>query len=86
MIVCVCASISDRAIRAARDASATSVEAIATATGAGADCGCCAETIARILAEAPAAPCKKEPCQDCPRRGGPAEAARRPGPASTRGS
>lgn len=51
MIVCICRAVSDRAIRAARDAGARSVEAIGAATGAGTCCGCCRGSIARILAE-----------------------------------
>ena len=51
MIVCICRAVSDRAIRAARDRGAGSVEAIGAATGAGTCCGCCRGTIARILAE-----------------------------------
>lgn len=55
MIVCICRAVSDRAIRAARDGGAGSVEAIGAATGAGTCCGCCRGTIAGILAEPRAA-------------------------------
>ncbi len=58
MIVCICRAVSDRAIRAARDAGAASVEAVGEATGAGTCCGCCRGSIARILAE----PCTRAPC------------------------
>jgi bacterioferritin-associated ferredoxin len=51
VIVCICRAVSDRAIRAARDGGARSVEAIGVATGAGTCCGCCRGSIARILAE-----------------------------------
>lgn len=64
MIVCLCEAVSDRAIRAARDAGAQTLEAVAAATGAGTGCGCCHGTIAKILAE----PCKPVPCIGCPRR------------------
>lgn len=64
MIVCLCRAVSDRTIRAARDAGARSVEAIGVVTGAGACCGCCRGTIARILAE----PCAAVPCVPCEAR------------------
>ena len=64
MIVCMCKVVSDRAIRAARQAGAGTMEAIAAATGAGAGCGCCRDAIAKMLAE----PCKPVPCAGCPRR------------------
>jgi bacterioferritin-associated ferredoxin len=51
VIVCCCRAVSDRAIRVARDAGASTVEAIGVATGAGTCCGCCKGTIARLLAE-----------------------------------
>ena len=73
MIVCVCKGISDRAIRAALDAGATGAEAIAGATGAGTDCGCCRETIERMVTRA--APCASPPCPGCPRAAGPRGAA-----------
>ncbi len=63
MIVCLCRIVSDRTIRAAREAGAATVEAIGAATGAGTGCGCCRETIAKILAE----PCRPVPCVGCPR-------------------
>ena len=64
MIVCLCKAVNDRAVRAARNAGAATVEAIGAATGAGTCCGCCKGTIAAILAE----PCRAEPCPDCPSR------------------
>lgn len=54
MIVCLCRAVSDRAIRAARDGGARTLQAIGDATGAGTCCGCCRGTIAGILAE----PCR----------------------------
>jgi assimilatory nitrate reductase catalytic subunit len=51
VIVCICRAVSDRAIRAARDAGADTVQAIGAATGAGTCCGCCRGEIERILAE-----------------------------------
>jgi bacterioferritin-associated ferredoxin len=64
MIVCLCEVVSDRALRAARDAGADTLEAVAGATGAGTGCGCCHGTIAKILAE----PCRPVPCAGCPGR------------------
>jgi bacterioferritin-associated ferredoxin len=64
MIVCICGAVSDRAIRAARDAGAETIEAIAAASGAGTGCGCCHGTIAKLLAE----PCRLVPCAGCPKR------------------
>ncbi|HET8540613.1 MAG TPA: (2Fe-2S)-binding protein [Anaeromyxobacter sp.] len=63
MIVCVCRGISDRSVREARARGARTLDAVGTATGAGTDCGCCHDTIARVLAE----PCRAEPCAGCPR-------------------
>jgi len=65
VIVCVCRSVSDRAIEAALDAGAGSVSAIAHATGAGTDCGCCRETIEALAARR--TPCATPPCAGCPR-------------------
>lgn len=64
MIVCICHAVSDRAIRAARQAGAETTEAVAATTGAGTACGCCRDTITKVLAE----PCKPVPCSGCPRR------------------
>lgn len=69
MIVCICKFVTDRQVRAARAAGASTVEAVGAATGAGTGCGCCHETIAKILA----APCKPEPCHGCPNRAAPSE-------------
>jgi bacterioferritin-associated ferredoxin len=65
MIVCICKSISDRAVRAAREAGARTLEAVAALTGAGTDCGCCHGEIREKLAE----PCEKAvPCVGCTNR------------------
>jgi bacterioferritin-associated ferredoxin len=65
MIVCICKSISDRAVRAAREAGARTLEAVAALTGAGTDCGCCHGEIRETLAD----PCDKAaPCSGCPNR------------------
>ncbi len=64
MILCICKSISDHAVRAARAAGALTAEAIAAATGAGTACGCCRDAIATLVA----APCKAERCPGCPNR------------------
>lgn len=50
MIVCVCKAVSDRALRAAREMGARTIQSVAAATGAGAECGCCHGAIAKILA------------------------------------
>jgi bacterioferritin-associated ferredoxin len=60
VIVCLCRAVSDRAIRAARDEGARTVEEIGAVTGAGTCCGCCHGSIAGILAE----PCAAGPCAD----------------------
>jgi bacterioferritin-associated ferredoxin len=65
MIVCLCKSVSDRAIRAAAASGLTLLEVVRE-TGAGSDCGCCADTVARIVAEP--GPCRSQPCAGCPRR------------------
>ena len=65
MIVCVCKGVSDRAISAAVEGGAASLEEIATATGAGTDCGCCEETIERLATRG--RPCSSPPCPGCPR-------------------
>lgn len=75
MIVCLCKGVSDRTLRAARDAGATTLQAVSAATGAGTGCGCCHGTIARILAE----PCREVPCAACPHRA-PEPVAAAPGP------
>ncbi len=64
MIVCLCRSVSDRDVRAARARGADTVEAVAALTGAGTGCGCCRSTVALILSE----PCRAEPCAACPNR------------------
>jgi bacterioferritin-associated ferredoxin len=48
MIVCLCRAVSDRAIRSA--AAGRNLDEVVRATGAGSDCGCCAEEVARIAA------------------------------------
>ncbi len=64
MIVCVCKFVAEGAVRAAREAGAGTLAAVASATGAGTGCGCCREAIARILAQ----PCEPGPCRGCPNR------------------
>jgi bacterioferritin-associated ferredoxin len=68
MIVCLCRAVSDRAIRTAAAVGLTLAE-IGRATGAGSDCGRCADAVARVVAEP--GPRKAEPCIGCP-RGAPA--------------
>lgn len=50
MIVCHCANVTDRDIRAAIDAGATSIKAVIRATGAGRCCAPCRDEIGCILA------------------------------------
>ncbi len=61
MIVCLCRAVSDHAIRSA--AAGRTLDEVVRATGAGSDCGCCSEEVARIAA----GPCRAEPCAGCPR-------------------
>jgi bacterioferritin-associated ferredoxin len=51
MIVCSCRAVSD----------------IVRVTGAGTDCGCCTESVERIVATA--RPCRPAPCTGCPNAG-----------------
>jgi bacterioferritin-associated ferredoxin len=64
MIVCLCRAVSDRTIRTAAAVGLTLPE-IGRATGAGSDCGRCADAVAHIVGEP--GPCKAEPCIGCPR-------------------
>lgn len=52
MILCHCKSVSDRAIRAAIAAGASSVADISLVTGAGKGCGGCVPAIEVLLADA----------------------------------
>jgi bacterioferritin-associated ferredoxin len=63
MIVCSCRAVSDREIRAAAEAGRPLRE-IVQATGATTDCGCCHDTVERIVAAA--RPCRDVPCAGCP--------------------
>jgi bacterioferritin-associated ferredoxin len=69
----MCKGISDRAIAAAVDAGAGDLSAIAAATGAGTDCGCCIETVEAMVARP--SPCSANPCPGCPRAAARSEAA-----------
>jgi bacterioferritin-associated ferredoxin len=55
VLVCHCAAVNDRCIRAAIAAGARDLVAIAQACGAGVQCGGCVPTIAALLAEPAAA-------------------------------
>jgi bacterioferritin-associated ferredoxin len=68
MIVCVCKGISDRAVAAAIEGGAVGADAVALATGAGTDCGCCREAIEALAARK--SPCCATPCPGCPRASG----------------
>ena len=52
MIVCVCRNVSDRTIRAAIEAGATTVHQVAAATAAGTSCGCCRAAIESMIVAA----------------------------------
>ncbi|HET6921687.1 MAG TPA: (2Fe-2S)-binding protein [Anaeromyxobacteraceae bacterium] len=64
MIVCSCRAVSDHTLHdlAARGLPASEVFRV---SGAGSDCGCCAEVVAGTIAAA--VPCRVTPCADCPR-------------------
>ncbi len=66
MIVCSCRAISDREIRMAAEAGRSLAE-IVRLTGATTDCGCCRESVERIVAAA--RPCRDVPCAGCPNAG-----------------
>lgn len=51
MIVCLCEGLSDRVIEAAVRDGATTVRAVARATGCGTGCGACVCDVRRILAQ-----------------------------------
>jgi bacterioferritin-associated ferredoxin len=68
VIVCLCRRVSDRAIRAAVEAGAHTVEAVGRATGAGTDCGGCRGAIvAMIAAGGTPAEARAGACPGCPR-------------------
>lgn len=69
MILCVCKGVTARSVEAAVAAGARDLEAIALATGAGTDCGCCRGELGRRLERT--APCSSPPCPGCPRAGAP---------------
>ena len=66
MIVCSCRVVSDRELRMAAEAG-RSLKEIVRSTGAGTDCGCCAESVERIVATVH--PCRATPCTGCPNTG-----------------
>ena len=49
MYVCVCLGVNDKAIKAAVEAGATTVEAVTELTCAGSECGSCRPEIASII-------------------------------------
>jgi bacterioferritin-associated ferredoxin len=65
VIICVCRGVSDRAVAAAIEAGADGAEAVAAATGAGTDCGCCRDAIEALMSRR--SPCRSTPCPGCPR-------------------
>jgi bacterioferritin-associated ferredoxin len=69
VIACSCRAVSDRAIRAAA-AAGLGVADVRSATGAGSDCGCCIDTVERLVHEQAPTACSS-PCPGCPRAGSP---------------
>ena len=51
MVVCSCRAVSDRAVRAAIDDGATSVEEVTARCAAASRCGGCSPTLERLIAE-----------------------------------
>jgi len=51
MYVCSCAGVSDRAVKAAVDDGARSIEDLGERCGAGAECGGCLPALADLLAD-----------------------------------
>jgi bacterioferritin-associated ferredoxin len=51
MYVCVCRAVTDKAVEAAIDAGADTVDAVGEACCAGEDCGACRDTIEEMVAE-----------------------------------
>jgi bacterioferritin-associated ferredoxin len=66
MIVCSCRAVSDRELRMAAEAG-RSLGEIVRVTGATTDCGCCADSVERIVQAA--RPCRDVPCAGCPNAG-----------------
>lgn len=56
MVVCHCAAVNDRAIRAEIAAGAIDAETLAERCGAGGGCGSCVPVIEAILATVPGVP------------------------------
>ena len=52
MIVCICHGINDRTLRKAVDDGASTMRALASATGVPSCCGCCADCAPEVLDEA----------------------------------
>jgi bacterioferritin-associated ferredoxin len=66
MIVCSCRAVSDRELHMAAEAG-RSLSDIVRVTGATTDCGCCTESVERIVATA--RPFRPAPCTGCPNAG-----------------
>jgi bacterioferritin-associated ferredoxin len=67
MIVCICRRVSDRTIRAAIEAGASTVEEVGQATRAGTGCGACHESINEMLCERTGQPCDRPSGMRCSR-------------------
>jgi bacterioferritin-associated ferredoxin len=52
MYVCICNAVTDRQIRAAVEAGASSLSDVALQLGVAAGCGCCRETAQQVIHEA----------------------------------
>jgi bacterioferritin-associated ferredoxin len=57
MIVCLCLAVSERAVHAAIESGATTVDAVRATCGAGGGCGACLATVAEMLGRPGAAAC-----------------------------
>ena len=63
MYICICNAVTDRQIRAAVAAGATSIDDLSMQLGVGAGCGCCREAAQEVLDDA----CRGN-CATCVRR------------------
>lgn len=52
MILCLCQGLSDHSVRATIRSGAATLDDVAAACGAGADCGACQDAVLDLLAEA----------------------------------
>ncbi|HJW51068.1 MAG TPA: (2Fe-2S)-binding protein [Burkholderiaceae bacterium] len=64
MYICICNAVTDRQIRAAVAAGASSLDEVSMALGVAAGCGCCREAAQQLIHESA---CGGD-CAHCPRR------------------